>query len=69
MHSGYAGISSAQDDVDRLNETAAAILAVPDDASRTAIGTNPYDATRAAAAAEAGRAQGRAFAARVRDIW
>jgi NTE family protein len=69
MHSGYAGIPSAQDDVDRLNETAAAILAVPDDASRTAISTNPYDATRAATAAEAGRAQGRAFAARVREIW
>jgi NTE family protein len=69
MHSGYAGIPSAQDDVARLSGTAAAILAVPDDASRTAIGTNPYDATRAAAAAEAGRAQGRAFAARVREIW
>jgi NTE family protein len=69
MPSGFAGIPSVQDDVDQLNETATAILAVPDDASRTAIGANPYDATRAAAAAEAGRQQGRVFATRLRGIW
>ncbi|MCS5717679.1 patatin-like phospholipase family protein [Herbiconiux sp. CPCC 205763] len=69
MPAGYAGIPSAQDDVDRLNETATALLASPDEQSRDAIGSNPYDPTRASAAAAAGRQQGRALAAQIRDIW
>jgi NTE family protein len=69
MPSRYAGIPSAHDDVDRLNRTATALLAAPDDASRAAIGTNPYDAARASSAAEAGRQQGRRFAAQVQRVW
>ncbi|WFR67685.1 patatin-like phospholipase family protein [Curtobacterium flaccumfaciens] len=69
MPAGYAGIPSAQDDVDRLNETATAVLAAPDKHSREAIGSNPYDPTRAAAAAAAGRQQGRALAAHIRNVW
>jgi NTE family protein len=69
MPAGYAGIPSAQDDVDRLNDNATAVLAAPDEQSREAIGTNPYNPARAEAAAAAGRQQGRALAAQVRDIW
>jgi NTE family protein len=69
MPIGYAGIPSAQDDVDRINEGAAALLASPDEESRKAIGSNPYDPTRAAAAAAAGRRQGRAFAQQVKEMW
>jgi NTE family protein len=69
MPAGYAGISSAQDDVNRLNETATAVLASPDDQSREAIGSNPYDPTRASAAAAAGRRQGRSLADRLGGLW
>ena len=69
MPAGYGGIPSAQDDVDRLNKDAIAALAVPDEESRAAIGPNPYDPTRAGPAAAAGRRQGRAFAASLREIW
>ncbi|MTD53836.1 patatin-like phospholipase family protein [Amycolatopsis pithecellobii] len=69
MYEGHAGIPSAQDDVSRLNQTARALLVVPDEASREAFGPNPYDPARAHAAAEAGRRQGRAIAAEVQALW
>ncbi|MCO5999836.1 patatin-like phospholipase family protein [Actinoallomurus rhizosphaericola] len=69
MHGGYAGIPSAQDDVARLNDNARAFLSVPDEVSREAIGSNPYDPDRARVAAEAGRRQGRVIAADVAAIW
>ncbi|MFE1207003.1 patatin-like phospholipase family protein [Streptomyces sp. NPDC058762] len=69
MYEGYAGIPGAQDDVDRLNQDACALLAIPDEDSREAIGPNPYDPHRAQAAAEAGRRQGRALAADVKALW
>ena len=47
MYEGHAGIPSAQDDVDRLNQEARAFLAIPDEDSREAIGPNPYDPHRA----------------------
>ncbi|MGQ4435756.1 patatin-like phospholipase family protein [Streptomyces sp. SAS_260] len=70
MFEGHAGIPSAQDDVAHLNRTGArAILAVPDAAAREAIGPNPYDPTRAPAAAEAGRHQGRILATEIKPLW
>jgi NTE family protein len=69
MYEGHAGIPSTQDDVARLNDSARAFLAIPDDASRDAIGPNPYDPSRAHAAAEAGRHQGRANATDVKALW
>jgi len=69
MHEGYVGIPSAQDDVARLNDNARAFLAIPDDASRDAIGSNPYDPNHAQAAAQAGRRQGRAIATEAKALW
>ncbi|WP_328834075.1 patatin-like phospholipase family protein [Streptomyces sp. NBC_00252] len=70
MFEGHAGIPSALDDVAHLNRTGArAILAVPDTAAREAIGPNPYDPTRARAAAEAGRHQGRVLATEIKALW
>jgi NTE family protein len=69
MYEGYAGIPSAQDDVDRLNQDARALLVIPDEDSIEAIGPNPYDPHRAQAAARAGRRQGRAIAAAVKELW
>jgi NTE family protein len=69
MYEGYAGVPSAQDDVDRLNRGARAFLAIPDEASVEAIGPNPYDPHRAQAAARAGRRQGRAIAAGIKALW
>jgi NTE family protein len=69
MYEGYAGIPSAQDDVDRLNQEARALLVIPDEDSIEAIGPNAYDPHRAQAAARAGRRQGRAIAAAVKELW
>lgn len=66
---GYAGIPSAQDDVDRLNDQGTAVLACPDEQGRAAIGPNPHDATRSAVTAVAGRRQGRLFAASLKTVW
>jgi NTE family protein len=69
MYEGHAGIPSAQDDVASLNDSAQAVLVIHDDASRDAIGPNPYDPHHAHAAAEAGRRQGRVIAAEVKALW
>jgi NTE family protein len=69
MYEGHAGIPSAQDDVDRLNQDVRAYLAIPDEDSREAIGPNLYDPHRAQAAAEAGRRQGRALASGIKALW
>lgn len=69
MPASGPGTPSAHDDVARLNESAVAVLATPDEESRAAFGENPYDPGRAAAAAESGRRQGRVFATHVAAIW
>ncbi|MFI5761783.1 hypothetical protein ACIA8F_12660 [Streptomyces sp. NPDC051563] len=41
----------------------------PDAAARDAIGPNPYDPTRARAATDAGRQQGRTLATEIKRVW
>ena len=69
MPSSGEGTPSAVDAVARLNESATAVLEIPDVAGRAAFGPNPYDPARAVAASDQGRRQGRAFAERVAAIW
>ena len=54
----HGGVPSAHDDVAALSARALVNLIVPDTAGRMAIGPNIYDASRRAAAAQAGRRQG-----------
>ena len=58
LPTSYGGVPSVSEDVAALREHARVDLAVPDRASRAAIGANIYDATRRAASADAGRHQG-----------
>jgi NTE family protein len=55
---GHGGMPSSHQEVASLGAHASVHLVVPDSASRTAIGKDIYDASRRAAAADAGRAQG-----------
>ncbi len=69
MPEGFVGIPSAAQDVAGLALGARALLLTPDEESQLAIGDNPYDPTRAGAAAAAGRRQGRARATDVIAAW
>jgi NTE family protein len=55
---GHGGMPSVGREVASLGAHPSVHLIVPDQASRTAIGRDIYDASRRAAAADAGRAQG-----------
>jgi NTE family protein len=63
----YGGIPTVRQDVERLSTRAATRLIIPDTASKTAISPNIYDPARRAAAADAGRTQGRAVAEHALD--
>ncbi|MNN64589.1 hypothetical protein D3C81_1800350 [compost metagenome] len=69
MSAGYGGIPGAAEDAAALSDRANVRLIVPDKASLSAIGTNPYDPARRAQVAIAGAAQGRASAAEVLEMW
>jgi NTE family protein len=56
-------------ELEALGEEARTAVVHPDEAATTAIGPNVLDPSRRAAAAEAGRAQGLALAAVLRDVW
>jgi NTE family protein len=62
----HGGVPSVRQEVQRLSERRTADLIVPDEASQAAIGRNIYDASRRAAAADAGREQGAAAATDIR---
>jgi NTE family protein len=62
MTRGPGGLPSAEQDAKALSSRASVQLIAPDEASKTAIGPNIYDASRRAEAATAGRAQGAAAA-------
>jgi len=53
----------------QIAELARAELVQPDAASLAAFGTDPLDPATRTPAAEAGRAQGRAEAARIASLW
>ena len=55
----HGGMPSVRQEVESLSRHRAVHLIVPDDASRAGIGPNIYDVSRRAAAADAGREQGR----------
>ena len=61
----HGGLPSVLQEVERLSVHRTVDLVVPDEASREAIGPNIYDASRRAAAADAGRRQGEAAGARI----
>jgi len=63
-------LSGSFDDERAVLEPRSRLLTVvADDASREAAGMNPLDASRRAPAAGAGRAQGRASAAAIAEVW
>jgi NTE family protein len=67
---GFPGRRGAREDLADLEAAGAqAILIVPDDPSRTALGENPFDPSRRGPAAEAGRLQGLAVAPSVSSLW
>jgi len=67
---GFPGQRGARDDLADLRAAGVhAILVVPDDRSRDAIGANPFDPSRRAPAAEAGRLQGQKLASEVSPVW
>ena len=55
--------------IEQLRATARTLFITPDAASLEAIGPNPLDPATRGPAAAAGRAQGRAAATAVRDLW
>lgn len=67
MTMNFSG-ASVQSQLDELTATRS-LLIVPDAASTEAIGTNPFDAGRRPAAAEAGYRQGMKAAGQVTGIW
>lgn len=69
MPAGYGRIPGATADAEALAENADVQLITPDEHSVEAIGPNPYDPQRRAAAALAGRAQGKAVAHQVSKLW
>jgi NTE family protein len=67
---GFAGQTSAHEEVDALKADGVAVhLIHPDNASLEAMGDNPFDPSHRARAAEAGRAQGRASSEMVSALW
>lgn len=52
-----------------MRDSARVVLITPDTVSLRAFGLDPLDSRRNRAAAEAGRTQGAAWAARVREVW
>ncbi len=67
---GLPGLPTVDDQVAALRSAGIQVVLVsPNDATRAAIGENVFDPARRGAAAEAGRAQGRAAAADVRAVW
>ncbi len=69
MPAGYGAIPGVEADVAALQTDARAVLLTPDEESIRAIGPNPYDASRRAPAASAGRSQGVRLAREVGDVW
>ncbi|MBG6095831.1 NTE family protein [Nocardioides luteus] len=69
MPAGYGQIPGAVADADSLAEHAEVCLITPNEYSIEAIGPNPYDPERRAAAAQAGWAQGEALADKVSTVW
>jgi NTE family protein len=65
------GLSSAgvEEEVAPLRARSRVVVVSPDEAAVAAIGPNPLDATRRAAALQAGRAQGAAVLDAVRAVW
>jgi len=59
----HGGLPSVRQEVERLSGHRTIHLIVPDDESRAGIGPNIYDPSRRAAAADAGREQGKAVGA------
>lgn len=69
MPAGYGQIPGAVADANSLAEHAEVCLITPNECSIEAIGPNPYDPERRAAAAQAGWAQGEALADKVSTVW
>jgi NTE family protein len=61
----HGGVPSVRHEVERLSAHRSVHLIVPDEASRAGIGPNIYDFSRRAAAADAGREQGRTAGTRI----
>lgn len=66
MPEGHGLIPGAAEDVAELP---CALLISPDEGARAAIGPNPYDPSRAGAAAVEGRRQGRELARAAAEVW
>ncbi len=69
MPAGYGAIPGVEADVATMRTDARVILVTPDEGSIQAIGPNPYDASRRAPAASAGRTQGVRMATEAEDVW
>lgn len=70
MPHGYGAIPGAAEDAAALQaDGAQAVLVTPNPESMNAIGANPYDPERAAAAAMAGREQSRQIASLILEMW
>jgi NTE family protein len=69
MPKGHAGIPSAVQDAEFMRRSARVEFVVPDQLSRDAIGTNPYDAARRGPVADAGRQQGLRAASGIDELW
>jgi NTE family protein len=64
----HGGVPSVGEEVKRLSGHPAVHLIVPDDQSKAGIGHNIFDASRRAAAADAGRVQGKGEGARIAAV-
>lgn len=69
MPNGHGAIPGVEEDVEQLSAHAHVHLIIPNEKSRIAIGSNPYDPPHCRAAAIAGKNQGEKSAAEIRAMW